>query len=66
MAEWNLGPDNLRPTNSYTSIKLTDPVKLRLDDEFSQLKPISIYTKFRNTVEEIPNYPAIGKFNYHC
>ena len=29
MSNWNSGPDELCPASSYTSTKLTDPVKIR-------------------------------------
>jgi hypothetical protein len=57
---WNDGPDNLHPSNSHLAIKLTDAVKLRINDN-DYYTPLSIYSIFRNTVNEKPNHPALGE-----
>jgi hypothetical protein len=61
MTEWNSGPDTLYPANSFISTKLNEGVLLRSNDDIIQIKPISIYTKFKNVVDEIPMYPALGE-----
>jgi hypothetical protein len=66
--EWNLGPDNLYPAKSYTTCKLNEATKLRDDSRKLTINkktlnrtPISVYTKFKETVEKSPNKPALGE-----
>lgn len=59
----NEGPDKLIETSSYISTKLTDAVKLRsgaVEHGLTQVKPISIYSIFQNTVEKAPDKIALG------
>jgi hypothetical protein len=55
------GPDDLCPATSYTSTKLNEAVKLRL--ETNDKTPISIFTKFKKTVDQLPHKIALGKSN---
>ncbi len=66
---WRLGPDNIHPARSYTTCKLDEAVKLRLDNHPLKMnreqynlnfKPISIFTKFKNTVELGSDNIALG------
>jgi hypothetical protein len=64
MSSWNSGPDELCPASSYTSIKLTDPVKIRFkynDEELYPLKPVSVYTVFKERAIKTPQNVALGK-----
>jgi hypothetical protein len=67
-ADWNLGPDNLYPTQKATACKLDDAVKLKTDEKKLTLnpkdlriEPVSLFTKFKQTVEEGPEKIALGK-----
>jgi hypothetical protein len=60
----NSGPDSLAPADSFIASKLTDSVRLRIDDILDPTyAPISIYTAFKNTTEKNPSHPALGKAN---
>ena len=64
---WNGGPEELCPANSYLSVNLTDAVKIRMtNNDYTDYKPISIYSVFRNTVQENGNHPALGNLNTRC
>lgn len=59
--EWNQGPDNLMPADSYFSKKLDQPVLLRSKDIDKAKYPIiSIYTAFKQTVDKNPSFPALA------
>lgn len=60
--EWNNGPDNLCPAESYIAVNLTDSVKLRTNKTLAadKQKPISIYSAFKKTVDTKPNHPALA------
>jgi hypothetical protein len=65
--EWDLGPDCLYPAASYVSTSLDTAVKLRIDEKkltlnkkVCSLIPVSIFTRFKKTVEEGPNKVALG------
>jgi hypothetical protein len=67
-AEWCMGPDNLHPARSYTTSRLDEAVKLRLDNHPFRVdrmavdfKPISIFSKFKNTVELGSDRIAMGR-----
>jgi hypothetical protein len=61
---WNSGPDELCPASSHISVNLTDAIKLRMtNNDYTDYKPISIYSIFRNTVQENGNHPALGNLN---
>jgi hypothetical protein len=66
--QWDLGPDCLYPASCYTTSKLDGAVKLRIDGERLTLnkknpsfEPVSIFTRFKQTVEEGPEKIALGK-----
>jgi hypothetical protein len=60
--QWNDGPDNLCPSESYVAVNLLDAVKLRLNSNLAsdRQKPISIYSAFKKTVDTKPNHPALS------
>jgi hypothetical protein len=67
--EWNLGPDSIQPAKSYTSTRLDEPVKLRIDERklvinknSQEYEPISIFTRFKRRVEERPDHVALGNW----
>jgi hypothetical protein len=67
--EWNLGPDNLYPASSFTSSNLNDAVKVRNDykkltinKKHPSTTPVSIFTKFKQSVENHPDKAALGMF----
>ena len=60
-SEWNLGPDELMPANSYYSCELATPVLLKSkENDAKKYPPISIYTMFKCTVDKKPHHPALG------
>lgn len=62
MAEWSQGPDVLIETDSATATKLGDAVKIRnISNRLSveKVKPISLYTKFKEITTQSPNHPAL-------
>ena len=64
MAHWQEGPDKVMPAESYTSISLEKPVKLKSpigDDKVLPIKPQSLYSIFKKTVSRAPNHTALGK-----
>jgi long-chain-fatty-acid--CoA ligase ACSBG len=59
--EWNSGPDELMPSDSFYSSKLNISVKLRSKETDKNKFPIkSIYTTFKKTVQDRPDHPAIA------
>jgi hypothetical protein len=78
-SEWNLGPDCLHPAKSYTSSRLDEAVKLRIDEKkltinknksanlqkLPSMEPVSIFTRFKRTVELGPDKIALGGFKTH-
>ncbi len=60
---WTHGPDMLHPAESYLTTDLSGAVKLRKTDNNNH--PLSIYTKFKRTVELGPNQIALGLFSTH-
>jgi hypothetical protein len=61
------GPDCVIPATSYASAKLDQPVKLRVDyardnQKNHSYEPLSIYTRFKRTVEQGPDSKALGKY----
>ncbi len=61
--DWNSGPDELHPADSYTTTRLDGAVKLRYDcagESLYDLKPESLYTVFKATVKRVPNKIALG------
>jgi hypothetical protein len=70
-SEWDLGPDNLYPTSLETATRLCDAVKLRINDKKLTINkknpdcvPISLFTKFKQIVEQGPSKIALGNIFY--
>ncbi len=64
---WDLGPDCLYPASSYITNKLDGAVKLRIDEKRLTInrknptfEPVSIFTRFKMTVEKGPEKIALG------
>lgn len=58
---WNEGPDQICPASSFIAVGLTDAVKLRMtNNDYTDYKPISIYSIFKKTVQEKGSHPALG------
>jgi long-chain-fatty-acid--CoA ligase ACSBG len=55
-----LGPDFALPTDEWYSTSLRDPVKLRISEANKRFEPMSIYTMFKNTVDERPDFRALA------
>ena len=64
--DWNSGPDNIHPTDSYTSYNLRDPVKLRNIYNNASLsnnmKPVSLYTLFKYQAISYPDHIVLGTY----
>ncbi len=59
--EWESGPDELMPANSFYSTQLDMPVKLRSDGtDLKKYPSMSIYSLFKQTVKQRPNHPALA------
>jgi len=56
-----LGPDAVVPTSNVITWLADQPVKIRMGEGSLAVKPISIVTAFRRTVDEFPDHPALGK-----
>lgn len=66
MDAWDRGPDFLIETESFTSTKLSDAVKIRnISDRLNidTLKPISVYSKIKEIVDNGPDHPALVACN---
>ncbi len=66
-SNWNFGPDTFYPATSYTATSLHDAVKIRLNKENQTIhsknvdnRPVSIFTRFKNTVKNGPKKIALG------
>ena len=60
--EWDLGPDTLMPAESFYSSRLDVPVILKSKDVDKTKYPIySIYTVFKQTVTQRPDFPALAQ-----
>ena len=59
--EWNSGPDELFPTDSYTATRLKDAVKLRYDKNLHPIRPVSYYTIFKERAEKTPKLIALSE-----
>jgi hypothetical protein len=57
-SSWHYGPDEIAPAQSFQTAKLDEAVKLRL--ELDNRVPISIYTMFKRTVDQLPKHTALG------
>ncbi|RNA00070.1 long-chain-fatty-acid-- ligase ACSBG2 [Brachionus plicatilis] len=55
---WKDGPDTLCPADSYFSSSLDQPVLLRQGTD--KYKPMSIYTMFKNLIDENPFHYALA------
>lgn len=55
---WKDGPDKICPADSFYSTSLDNPVMLRQGPD--KFKPISIYTMFKNLVDENPYHYALA------
>jgi hypothetical protein len=60
MDSWNSGPDEIQPAKSSIAVSLNEPVSLKLDGR-KHVPVLSIYTKFKQTVDRIPNHIALGE-----
>ena len=56
------GPDFLHPENSLTTSLIGGAVKLRLDTKMCDYKPVSVYTRMKRVVDQVPEHPALGSY----
>lgn len=54
------GPDAVVPTSNVITWLADQPVKIRMGEGSLAVKPISIVTAFRRTVDEFPDHPALA------
>ncbi len=60
MSGWNLGPDSVCPAKSAISTSLDEAVTLRLEAR-DDVPVLSVYTRFKQTVDRLPKHAALGK-----
>lgn len=53
-------PDKLAKADSFISTKLSEPVKIRFDD--NNFKPTTVYSVFKNTVNDHGNKYALSEY----
>jgi hypothetical protein len=52
-------PDKLAKADSFISTRLSEPVKIRFDD--NNFKPITVYSAFKNIVKDHGDKYALSK-----
>ncbi len=57
---WCLGPDVIYPATSCTTTKLDGAVKIKTEKKHTDSEIISLYTRFKNTVEKAPKHSALS------
>lgn len=56
-----LGPDTVVPTSNIFTWLADQPVQVRMGDTGSPaIRPISVVTAFKKTVNDFPDHPALG------
>ena len=58
--DWSLGPDTLYPASSLVASSTKEAVKLRVLSKMSAHTPVSVYTRMKRVVEQVPQKPALG------
>jgi hypothetical protein len=61
--DWNYGPDTLYVATKSAANHLAEAVTIRIGTTSTQSQIVSIYTRFKRTVEKGPKKIALGKYS---